>query len=86
MVTSTDAGVVHVDLPMNDPAINAAVEQLRRSAFAFAAWLPGWAGHDVLRMQYLAAATAAELSPSLYSSAARDLLTMIRNELLVSGG
>ena len=43
VVKTHAAGLVHVDLPMNDPAINDAVEGLRRASFAFAAWLPGWA-------------------------------------------
>ncbi len=52
------------------------------SSFAFAAWLPGWAGHDVLRLQHVVAPSAAELSPSLFSSDAGILMTMIRAELL----
>ncbi len=79
------AGLVHVDLPMNDPGINHAVEELRRSSFAFAAWLPGWAGHDVLRLQYLASPSDRELSPSLLSPDARGLLAGIRAELLGPG-
>lgn len=75
------AGPVHVDLPMNDPALDHAVELLAERAFAFAAWLPGWAGHDVLRMQRVADATDAELSPRLCSPQARDLMSMIRAEL-----
>lgn len=84
VVTSTAAALVHVDLPMNDCAIDHAVEQLRRSSFAFAAWLPGWADHDVLRLQYVVAPSDAELSPTLFSSDARALMKMIRTELLGS--
>ncbi len=82
VVTTHAAGLVHVDLPMKDPAINHAVEDLRRSSFAFAAWLPGWAGHDVLRLQYVASPSDGELSPSLFSPDARALLKVIRTELL----
>ena len=73
---------VHVDLPMNVPSIDRAVEELRRCSFAFAAWLPGWAGHDVLRLQFLGAPTEAELAPTLFSAEARALMAVIRAELL----
>jgi GNAT superfamily N-acetyltransferase len=76
------AGLVHVDLPMDDPAIDHAVEELRRSSYAFAAWLPGWAAHDVLRLQHVASPSDGELSPSLFSPEARALLAVIRTELL----
>lgn len=76
------APLVHVDLPMNDPGIDGAVEALRRASFAFAAWLPGWAGHDVLRLQRVASPTAAELAPAVVSPEAEALLRVIRAELL----
>ena len=82
VVETHAAGLVHVDLAMNDPAIDHAVEELRRSSFAFAAWLPGWAGHDVLRLQYVASPSEGELSPSVFSPDARALLAMIRMEWL----
>jgi hypothetical protein len=66
---------------MSDPAIDHAVELLTQRSFAFAAWLPGWAGHDVLRLQRVVGATDAELSPSLHSPEARHLLSMISREL-----
>lgn len=82
VVTSTPAGLVHVDLPMNDPGIDHAVELLRRGSFAFGAWLPGWAGHDVLRLQHVAGPSEGELSPTLFSPEAETLMTVIRTELL----
>jgi hypothetical protein len=85
VVASTPAGLVHVDLPMNDPGIDHAVEQLRSSSFAFAAWLPGWAGHDVLRLQHVAGWSEAELSPTLFSPEAEALMAVIRAELLGLG-
>jgi hypothetical protein len=75
------AALVHIDLPMNDASIDDAVEQLRRASFVYAAWLPGWAGHDVLRMQYLAAPWEIELAPTLYSACGEDLMRAIRAEL-----
>jgi hypothetical protein len=73
--------LVHVDLPMHDAALEHAVDQLRASSFVFAAWLPGWAGHDVLRLQRVARSTAAELDPKLVSAEANSLMTMIRAEI-----
>lgn len=81
-VRSHAAGLVHVDLPMSDAALDHAVEELRLLSFAFAAWLPGWAGHDVLRLQHLPFLSDGELSPSLFSPDANALLTVIRTELL----
>ena len=81
LTSSAKAGLVHVDLPMSDPSIEDAVEQLRRSSFAFAGWLPGWRGYDVLRLQYLAASVGVD-EPTLYSAEAAALMNMIRAELL----
>ena len=55
-----------------------------RRSFVFAAWLPAWAGHDVLRLQYLAAPSDADLAPTLYSPEARALMAVIRSESLDS--
>jgi len=81
LASATAAALVHVDLPMNDPGIDHAVELLRRSGFAFAAWLPGWAGHDMLRMQQPASPSESELAPALFSPRAGALMRMIRAEL-----
>ena len=50
-LADSEQDLVHVDLPMSDVAIDAATEALVAAGFVFAAWLPGWAGHDVLRLQ-----------------------------------
>lgn len=81
VLQGTTAPLVHVDLPMDDPAIGDAVESLRAAAFAYAAWLPGWAGHDALRLQRLADPSEAELAPALESAEARRLMELIRAEL-----
>jgi len=83
IMSASGAALVHVDLPMHDAAIDDAVELLCESSFAFAAWLPGWAGHDVLRLQHVAHPTAAELAPKLASDEASDLMAMIRSEILL---
>ncbi|MFM9053922.1 MAG: GNAT family N-acetyltransferase, partial [Solirubrobacterales bacterium] len=51
LTAGSTAGLAYVDLPMNDPGVDFAVEELQGQGFAFSAWLPGWAGHDVLRLQ-----------------------------------
>ncbi len=66
---------------MNEPGVDAAATALRGGRFAFGAWLPGWAGHDVLRMQRLRDPTPSELAPDLYSAQARDMMAEIRADL-----
>jgi GNAT superfamily N-acetyltransferase len=79
---STDsASLIHIDLAMNQPEIHFAVEQLRQSGFAFAAWMPGWATSDVLRLQLLKNPTDGELKPNLHSVDANNIAALIRNEL-----
>ena len=75
------ATLIHVDLPMDDPGIDHATGQLLELGFAFAAWLPGWDGRDVLRLQRIADPTPAELAPDLFSPEARGLMEMIGAEL-----
>jgi hypothetical protein len=79
--TGPATGLVHVDLSMADPGICAAAEALRALGFVYGAWLPGWRGHDVLRMQLIRTPTDRELSPSLVTGDARELLAAIRDEL-----
>lgn len=81
ILEDTDARLVHVDLPMNDPGVDYAVEGLRPLGFGFAAWLPGWAGHDVLRLQRIGEPSDAELEPTLHSAEAQSLMKLIRREL-----
>ena len=84
ILEDTDARLIHVDLPMNDPGIDEAGEALRPLGFGFAAWLPGWAGHDVLRLQWIDRPADADLSPDLYSPEAGALMDLIRTDLLGS--
>ncbi|MFM9138956.1 MAG: GNAT family N-acetyltransferase [Solirubrobacterales bacterium] len=82
LVTTSKAGLACVDLPMNDPGVDFAVEELLGQGFAFAAWLPGWAGHDVLRLQRIENPSSDELAPELFSPEAEALMALIRAELL----
>jgi len=84
-IEGSPAGLFHVDLPLNDPGIDHAVEQLASRHFAFGAWLPGWAGHDVLRLQRIEEPSAAELAPNLLSAEAIALMDSIRSQVLGSG-
>lgn len=76
-----EAGLFQVDLLMNQPEIEHAVEALRSLGFAFAAWLPGWDESDVLRLQLIKSPTTRELHPALHSSAANQIAALIRSEL-----
>ncbi len=79
--SANSARLIHVDLPMNQPEIDYAVEQLHQIGFAFAAWLPGWTASDVLRLQLLKDPTDGELNPNLYSVDAGNIAALIRSEL-----
>jgi len=47
-----DLGVIHLDLPLADPAAGTVANALERLGFCFAAWLPHFAADsDVLRLQ-----------------------------------
>lgn len=81
ILDGSPARLVHVDLRMDDPGIDWAVERLRPLGFAFAAWLPGWTDCDVLRLQRLADPSEAELSPTLHSSEARSLMELVEEEI-----
>ena len=76
------ASLVHVDLKMNQPEIEYAVEALRAAGFAFSAWLPGWNESDVLRLQLPRDLTPNELNPSLHSPQANEIVALIRSELV----
>ncbi len=79
--SANKARLIHVDLAMDQPEINYAVEQLHQTGFAFAAWMPGWTTSDVLRLQLLKDPTNGELNPNLYSADARNIAALIRSEL-----
>lgn len=81
-IEASSARLAHADLPMNDPGIDYAVERLRPLGFGFAAWMPGWAGCDVLRLQRVEDPSESELSPELFSPEAEDLMALIRSEIL----
>jgi hypothetical protein len=53
-VSTVDVRLVHVDPPLNDPGVDAAVAAPWGERFAFDAWLPGWAGHDMTRPSAIA--------------------------------
>ncbi len=49
-----DLSVIHLDLPLADPAASRIATALERLSFCFAAWLPDFGEHgDVLRMQHV---------------------------------
>ena len=75
------SGVMHVDLPMDDPACPEASLALTETGFAYCAWLPGYARGDVLRLQRIEKLTAAEASPDLVTAAAGQILDEILTEI-----
>ena len=81
---NSGASLIHVDLAMNQPEIEHAVEAALAAGFAFSAWLPGWNESDVLRLQLVKNPTLNELHPSLYSPAANSIVALIRSELASS--
>ena len=83
-MTNSDASLLHVDLAMNQPEIDYAVEVLRAAGFAYSAWLPGWNESDILRLQLPRNLTSNELHPLVCSAPANDLVTLIRSELVSS--
>jgi hypothetical protein len=83
MTRGATADVHHVDLPMDDPAIGPATGALRAEGFVYAAWMPLFAGTDVLRLQRIRTPTPDTYSPMLLSPRAHELLAMIRREAAV---
>lgn len=84
VLDDSPAGVFHIDLPMDDVGIEYAVERLRTLGFVFGAWLPGWTGRDVLRLQRIESVSEAELAPQLFSAEAAQLMDSIKMEILSS--
>ena len=82
-LVALDRDLVHVDLPMSDPAIEQATDALLDAGFVFGAWLPAWAGHDVLRLQRVR--DGLPDAPQLVSDAAADLLSLIRADARAGG-
>ena len=80
MSRAATADVHHVDLPMDDPAIGPATEALRAEGFVYGAWMPLFAGPDVLRLQRIPNPTPETYSPLLLSDRAHELLAMIKQE------
>lgn len=75
--------VHHVDLPMDHPAIGPAVDALQGQGFLYGAWLPRFAGVDVLRLQRIQSDDPRIYQANLVSDRARSLLEMIRREAAV---
>jgi hypothetical protein len=76
--TLSNQHLVHVDLPMIDPAIEVATEALLSAGFVFGAWLPGWARHDVLRLQRISEPGPGTDRPNLFSGDAETIMGVIR--------
>jgi hypothetical protein len=66
--------LVHVDVDASDVAASWALRELRSIGFVFGAWLPGWLGSDVIRLQRISDSASVDLSPELFTDEARALL------------
>lgn len=71
------ASVIQVDLPLGDPAVGVAVEQLAALGFRYCCLLPDFADGDVLRLQRLPAGDHSALHPALANDGAKLLLAYI---------
>ncbi|MGH7291912.1 MAG: hypothetical protein ACREJT_11920, partial [Myxococcota bacterium] len=69
-----------VDLRLDDPALEFAVEALRRDGFFFCAYLPEYQDGDVLRLQRLREPAPAVLAPALATSGGAELLAAINQD------
>ena len=78
LITRCEPELVHVDLCLDDPGIDTAVEELHARGFFYCGLLPEFARTDVLRMQYLAQSNSRVLAPDLENPGAQQLLTFIR--------
>jgi len=77
---ASSAGITHVDLVLDDPGVDSAVNHLARLGFIYAGLLPGFARSDVLRLQHLRDQPASVFAPELANPDARSLLTLINSE------
>ncbi|MEZ5553304.1 MAG: GNAT family N-acetyltransferase [Pseudomonadales bacterium] len=73
----TQPAIVHADLPLDDPGIDATVDALIGLGFRFCALLPEFAHTDLLRMQWLTGTDPRLHAPSLANPDARALLEVI---------
>lgn len=74
-ISTSDAPVYQIDLPMAESSTPAACETLRELGFFFSAVLPEYLDGDVLRLQRIAAATITR--PELVTDDARRILLAI---------
>jgi hypothetical protein len=72
--------VTHVDLPLDEPAIDAAVEALAPLGFVFCALLPEFARTDVLRIQALRDRSGSAFHPDVVNERAAWLCEHMRRE------
>ena len=77
---ATDLPCEQLDLPMEDPALEVAVEAAIAAGFVFCAWMPGYRARDVLRLQRVAT-DATDLAPAVVNPVAQALLEQIREEI-----
>ena len=70
----------HLDLAMQDPDLEHAVEMAKAAGFVFCAWLPGYGATDVLRLQRVAARVT-QMQPDVVNPVGKQLLNRIVQEI-----
>lgn len=78
------ADVAHVDLLLDDPGVERAVEGLAELGFFFGALLPEFGRTDVLRLQRLAGQPPSAFRPQLANPGARRLLAYIDEDRITA--
>jgi len=72
--------VTYVDVPLDDPRIDASVDSLRNEAFFYCGLLPEYAHSDVLRLQAIHAPITEDFEPDLVNPDAQQLCEFIRRD------
>ena len=79
-IKKASAQIAHVDLTLDDPGIDQAVNELAALGFVYCGMLPDFARSDILRLQWLGQQPPSVFAPELANSGAREILAIINAE------
>jgi hypothetical protein len=79
-MAAAPAEITHVDLCLDEPGIDQAVNDLADLGFVYCGLLPGFASSDVLRLQRLRDQPPGVFAPELANPVARSILAFIDSE------
>jgi hypothetical protein len=77
VMNANPAEITHIDLCLDEPHIDAAVNDLALLGFVYCGLLPGFARSDILRLQHLLNQPSSIFKPELVNSGARTILALI---------